>query len=78
LSTRFGSNVGDDAITFIAPVRGSIATTAPQLLPSSCCASACAPGLIVNTTLFPCTVAPPSLSSVRWNALLKFVFAPVR
>ena len=75
---RFWLYVGEDAITSTAPVRGFMATIAPQRLPSSCCASACAFALIVRTTLLPYTVAPPRRFSVRSIALLRFVFAPVR
>ena len=77
-STRFGSYDGDEAITSTAPVLGSSATTAPQLSPSASSAACCAFESIVSTRLFPVTVAPFSVSSVRRSTVFRCEFDAVR
>lgn len=49
----------------MAPVRGSIAATAPFLSPSFSNAAFCAAGLSVVTTLPPCFFSPVNMPIVR-------------
>ena len=52
-------------IASTAPVRGSIATTAPLRLPSAAAAARCAFGLIVVSTEAPVGFCPVTVSSTR-------------
>jgi hypothetical protein len=54
LARSFGSYDGRDTMARIRPVLGSIATTAPFLLPSALYAAFWAAGFSVRPTLAPC------------------------
>ena len=74
----FGLYVGDEAITRTFPVSTSIATTAPQRLPSDWSATCWARAFSVSWRLFPSIVAPLSRSSVVSSTVERFAFEPVR
>ncbi len=62
-STSFGLKLGEDIITRTRPVRGSSATTAPQLSPSASSAVFWPLRSSVVTTVSPTIGCPLSLSS---------------
>jgi hypothetical protein len=78
VSTRFGSYVGDEAITSTRPVRGSRATADPQMPLSAESAVSWARRSSVSTRSFPVIVAPRRRSSVVSSTVLRFAFAPTR
>jgi hypothetical protein len=63
--TGFGSNDGVLAMARIAPVDGSIATTAPCRLPRPLTAASCAARFSVSTTLPPRGSRPVSSADSR-------------
>src|SRR6476660_9847846 len=77
-SILFGLYVGDDAITYTAPVFGFSSTAAPQLPRNRFCASFCAPTLRCSTRLFPRTVVPLSWSVILSQIVPRFAFDEVR
>jgi hypothetical protein len=77
-STRFGSNVGDEAITRTFPVRGSSATTAPHRPARASMATCCAVRSRVVTTSFPSIVFPRKSSSALSTSVERSEFAAVR
>ena len=77
-SILFGSYVGDDAITYTAPVFGFSTTAAPHLPRRAFSASLCAPGFRLSTRLLPRTVVPLR-SSVSFDQIVpRSAFEAVR